>query len=88
MYSIFLMVIFDFMTLSMKINLNLIYKHSKIGQIKGILEGLDQGVSWCVLGYPGVSWGNKTDPSGEYVLVLGSFRSRTTECLQRWRQYF
>ena len=21
------------------------------------------GVSWSVLGYPGVSWGNQTDPS-------------------------
>ena len=45
------------MTHSMKINLNLIYKHSKMDQINVSLSVL------CVQGYPGVSWGNKTDPN-------------------------
>ena len=42
--NIFLMVLFDFMTHSMKINLNLIHKQNKIDQIKVYLSVL------CVLG--------------------------------------
>ena len=45
------MVIFDFMTHSMKITLNLINKHSKIDQIKVYLSVL------YVLGCPGIFCG-------------------------------
>ena len=52
---IFLMVIFDFMTHSMKINLIWFKKHNKNDQIKVSLSVfMCPGVSWGILGCPGV----------------------------------
>ena len=54
-YSIFLMVIFDFMTHSMKINLIWFKNIIKIDQLKVFLSVfMCPGLSWGILGCPGV----------------------------------